>query len=48
LSLVATLLGGHTKIKPKIDDALEAVVKASHIKGVKPDQKSWSFRLRVL
>jgi hypothetical protein len=31
LSLVATILGGHSKIKAWIDDALEAVVKASHI-----------------
>jgi len=28
---VATILGGHSKIKAWIDDALEAVVKASHI-----------------
>jgi len=46
--VVATLLGGHSKIKPRVDDALEAVVKASRIKGVKPDQKSWPFSLRVL
>jgi len=33
LSLVATLLGeGHSKIKPRIDNALEAVVKASRIR----------------
>jgi hypothetical protein len=32
LSVVATLLGGHAKIKPRADDALEAVVKASHIR----------------
>jgi len=33
LSLVVTLLGeGHSKIKPKVDDALEVVVKASHIR----------------
>jgi len=33
LSLVATLLGeGHSKIKPRVDDTLEYVVKASHIK----------------
>jgi len=32
LSLVATLLEGHSKIKPRVDDTLEAVVKASHIK----------------
>jgi len=32
LSLVATLLGGHSKIKPRVDDAVEAVVKASHIR----------------
>jgi len=32
LSLVATLRGeGHSKIKPRVDDALEAVVKASCI-----------------
>jgi len=31
--LVATLLGeGHSKIKPRVDDSLEAVVKASHIR----------------
>jgi len=38
--LVATLLGGHSKIKPRLDDALEAMVKASRIKGVKPDKKN--------
>jgi len=32
LSLAATLLGGHSKIKPRADDALEALVKASHIR----------------
>jgi len=33
LSLVATLLGeGHSEIKPRTDDALEAVVKASHLR----------------
>ena len=33
LSLFATLLGeGHTKIKPRVDDALEAVVKVSRIR----------------
>jgi len=33
LSLVATLLGaGHSKIKPRVDDTLEGVVKASHIR----------------
>jgi len=33
LSLVATLLGqGHSEIKPTVDDTLEAVVKASHIR----------------
>jgi len=32
-SLVATLLGeGHSKIKPRVDNALEAVVKASRIR----------------
>jgi len=31
LSLVANLLGGHSKIKAGVHDALEAVVKASHI-----------------
>jgi len=30
--LVATLLGGYSKIKPRVEDTLEAVVKASHIK----------------
>jgi hypothetical protein len=31
--LVETLLGeGHSEIKPKIDDTLEAVVKAGHIR----------------
>jgi len=31
--LVATLLGeAHSKIKPRVDDTLEAVVKASHIR----------------
>jgi len=30
--LVATLLGGHSEIKPRADDMLEAVVKASHIR----------------
>jgi hypothetical protein len=31
--LVATLLGeGHSEIKPRVDDALEAMVKASHIR----------------
>jgi hypothetical protein len=35
--LVATLLGeGNSKIKPRVDDALEAVVKASFILGVNP------------
>jgi len=33
LSLVATLLEeGHSEIKPRVDDTLEAVVKASHIR----------------
>jgi hypothetical protein len=32
LSLVATLLGGQSKIIPRVDDALEALVKASHIR----------------
>jgi len=33
LSLVATLLGeGHPEIKPRVDDALKAVVKASHLR----------------
>jgi len=33
LSLAATLLGeGHSKIKPQVDTALEAVVKASHVR----------------
>jgi len=33
LSLVATLLGEeHSKIKPRVDDTLEAMVKASHIR----------------
>jgi hypothetical protein len=33
LSLVATLLGeGHSEVKPTVDDTLEAVVKASHIR----------------
>jgi len=33
LSLVATLLGGgHSKTKPRVDDALEAVVKASRVR----------------
>jgi hypothetical protein len=33
LSFVATLLGkGHYNIKPRVDDALEAVVKASRIR----------------
>jgi len=32
LSLAATHLGGHSKIKPRVDDTLEAVVKASHIR----------------
>ena len=33
LSLVANLLGeGHSKTKPRVDDALEAVVKASHLR----------------
>jgi len=33
LSFVATLLReGHSEIKPRVDDTLEAVVKASHIK----------------
>jgi len=32
LSLVATLLGGHSKIKPRLYDTLKDVVKASHIK----------------
>jgi hypothetical protein len=31
LSLVAILLGGHSHIKPGVEDALEAVVKASHM-----------------
>jgi len=31
LSLVATLLGEHSKIKAGVDDTLEVVVKASHI-----------------
>jgi len=31
--LGATLLGeGHSTIKPRVDDALEAVVKAGHIR----------------
>jgi len=30
--LVATLLGGHSEIKPRVDDILEAVLKASHIR----------------
>ena len=31
--MVATLLGeGHSKIKLRVDDTLEAVVKASHIR----------------
>jgi len=30
--LVATLLGGHSKIKARVDDTLEAVVKASRIR----------------
>jgi len=30
LSLVATLLEGHSKIIPRVDDTLEAAVKASH------------------
>jgi len=30
--LVATLLEGHSKIKPRVDDTLEAVVKASHVR----------------
>jgi len=33
LSLVATLLReGHSEIKPRVDDTLETVVKASHIR----------------
>jgi hypothetical protein len=33
LSLVATLLGkGHSEIKPRVDDAVEAVAKASHLR----------------
>jgi len=32
LSLVAVLLGGHSKIKPRVDDTVEDVVKASHIR----------------
>ena len=33
LNLGATLLGeGHSEIKPRVDDTLEAVVKASHIR----------------
>jgi hypothetical protein len=32
LSLVVALLGGHFKIKPRVDDALEAVVKANHLR----------------
>jgi len=33
LSLVATLLEeGHSKINPRVDDTLEAVVKANHIR----------------
>jgi len=33
LSLVTILLGeGHSHIKPEVEDALEAVVKASHIR----------------
>jgi hypothetical protein len=32
LSLVANHLGGHSEIKPGVDDTLEAVVKASHIR----------------
>jgi len=33
LGLVAILLGkGHSEIKPKVDDTLEAVVRASHIR----------------
>jgi len=35
LSLVATLLGeGHSKMKPRVDNALEAVVKASRTRFV--------------
>jgi len=30
LSLDATLPGGHSKIKPRVENTLEAVVKASH------------------
>jgi len=33
LNLVATLLQGHSEIKPRVDDTLEAVVKASHIRA---------------
>jgi len=33
MSLIATLLGeGHSKIKPRVDDILEAVVEASRIR----------------
>jgi len=33
LSLVATLLvEGHSEVKPRVDDTLEVVVKASHIR----------------
>jgi len=47
--LVATLLGeGRSKIKPSVDDALEAGGENKSYKGVNPDQKSWPFMLRVL
>jgi len=32
LGLIATLLEGYFKIKSRVDDTLEAVVKASHIR----------------
>ena len=32
LGLIATLLGGHFEIKSRVDDTLETVVKASHIR----------------
>jgi hypothetical protein len=32
MNLVAILLGGHSEIKPRVDDTLEAVVRASYIR----------------
>jgi hypothetical protein len=47
LSSGAALLGGHSEFKPRVDDALEAVAEASHLRqrfptaGPRPGTGAW-------